>query len=410
VETEDKVKAEQEEVAYVLSSDNDSLAEDEGQRFNVEMINLIDSDEEPDIDPILKKGTKKPNTANDSLPIRLTRHEHKERTVGVSTEPLIGTSEELRRKARDKSVASGARESLFITDDDDTPVERKAKIRQKGKGKDVEVLRTWKGVYQDEGIIGEVRVKTEPTDTMDLDAVDGENTEDHAGDGEGLPDLASGRRRKSKARVKPLGKGNKPIIQTEEDQQEWERNEYDVAQLIRELGTREELDLDDIDDPELLEGQEGDLKQDKKEAAMFFFQFPPVMPPLESQAESRSSPIDVEEAPQTEDLTAASSVPDTPTEEKKKNKLFKPGRVGKLNVHASGRVTLSWGGTRMTVGKGQTYEFLQNVVAIDPGPTSGPPAFDDGPDQQVPKPGKAWSLGEVKGRYVIVPDWEAVMH
>ncbi|RMD44974.1 hypothetical protein DV735_g56, partial [Chaetothyriales sp. CBS 134920] len=61
------------------------------------------------------------------------------------------------------------------------------------------------------------------------------------------------------------------------------------------------------------------------------------------------------------------------------------GLVGKLNVHASGRITLDWAGTDMEVQLGTDVAFLQ-----------------DAPEQER---SKAYALGQLDARMVVLPDW-----
>ncbi|KIV93371.1 hypothetical protein PV10_04587 [Exophiala mesophila] len=120
------------------------------------------------------------------------------------------------------------------------------------------------------------------------------------------------------------------------------------------------------------------------------------------------------------------------------------GLVGKLRLHKSGKVSLDWGGTDMEVRYGTEVDFLQDVVLIEPpvssaGKTkkedSGNAGFStivkneggsgDGNGQQAegtdaantdeqgdededvgdPTIGKTYSLGQVRRKLVLIPDW-----
>ena len=80
---------------------------------------------------------------------------------------------------------------------------------------------------------------------------------------------------------------------------------------------------------------------------------------------------------------------------------FPRGKSGKLTVHASGRVVLSWGGTSLEVHRGTEVEFLQNVVLAEV--TEDDDMFELGGGAKAD--GKACGLGTVAGKFVLTPDW-----
>ena len=85
------------------------------------------------------------------------------------------------------------------------------------------------------------------------------------------------------------------------------------------------------------------------------------------------------------------------------------GLVGKLNVHASGKVTMDWGGTDMEVRLGTEVGFLQDAVLVDPSSEGGEEKEggdeDEGKEGKVERRGTAYALGQVQGKMVVVPDW-----
>jgi DNA-directed RNA polymerase III subunit RPC4 len=88
------------------------------------------------------------------------------------------------------------------------------------------------------------------------------------------------------------------------------------------------------------------------------------------------------------------------------------GMVGKLNVHRSGKVTLDWGGTDMEVKLGSEVDFLQDVVLVQPPGEKGGEEMDiDGDEGQGGDSGKkeskgrAFALGQVRQKMVLIPDW-----
>jgi DNA-directed RNA polymerase III subunit RPC4 len=149
-----------------------------------------------------------------------------------------------------------------------------------------------------------------------------------------------------------------------------------------------------------LEGENRTAPSDLKENRIYFFQFPPLLPSL-SEGDAlgeASNPITLGEG-----IAELGLIDVKPSLDNMQEQYFPPGRVGKLNVHRSGRVSLTWGGIKMTVSKGQYQEFLQDAVYLDPGeiPLEG--------SNDLPDPGKVSSLGAIAGRYVVTPDWESLL-
>lgn len=124
-------------------------------------------------------------------------------------------------------------------------------------------------------------------------------------------------------------------------------------------------------------------------------------------------------APTTLSPTSASSLP--------------AGFIGKLNVHASGKISLDWGGVDMEVRLGSQVGFLEDVVVVDSsacrdetvggggqgseaeaegegegegeggggGGGGGQKSGEDDRDRR----GTVYSLGQIEGKMVVVPDW-----
>ncbi|KAA6408499.1 MAG: hypothetical protein FRX48_07581 [Lasallia pustulata] len=157
-----------------IKTEGGSVSSDEepdgaaGPRVNIEHINLV-SDEDTDEEPKSGKGKERARSERAPgwalKPVRLDRHEHVERAVGVSTEASSLTSAELRKKAREKDEAEG---SLFIPAEEEEPATLKPeKKKPTAISKDIEFVRNsrkWKGVYRDsDGSDNDApRIKQEP--------------------------------------------------------------------------------------------------------------------------------------------------------------------------------------------------------------------------------------------------------
>ena len=319
------------EGGYVSSdSEPDAAA---GPRVNIEHISLV-SDEDSDGELETNKGKERAKSVSSPgwamKPVRLDRHEHHERSVGVSTEASSKTSAELRKKAREKDEAEG---SLFMDAEEEEPVTvKKEKNKGSTKSKDVEFVRNerkWKGVYQDsDGSDDDTpKVKKEPEteDAMLIDTPPAETTTTT----EAIPTFPNPTpapdpppkhepptSSKPERPRKPLPSAPKPVLQTEEDRAEWARRSEDIQILADELGlsARTPLPLPlaptanpnrvprapdtDFDgdtaipeastegEPQTVTGageenaEEGKVSRDKKDGHVYLFQFPPLVPTL----------------------------------------------------------------------------------------------------------------------------------
>jgi len=135
--------------------------------------------------------------------------------------------------------------------EEDEEVVEKLKKKGKERTRDVEFLRDerkWKGVYQDEKEKeDEAEIKKEPTedeDAMTVDTVAATvrakgSTNDVETSPPAAPVVPEGSepsvKPKAKRRRKLKSKDTKPVLQTEEDRQEWARHEEDIRLLDEEL-------------------------------------------------------------------------------------------------------------------------------------------------------------------------------
>ncbi|KAL9593867.1 MAG: hypothetical protein Q9219_007349 [cf. Caloplaca sp. 3 TL-2023] len=325
-----RIKKEKEALPPKIEDSDDDLLEIEptGPRINIEHINLI-SDEESSDDALAGdakgKGKEKLDTprlpgSSFMRPIRITRHQHVDRSIGVNTDPSSATSAELRRRAEARAEAQG---SLFLPEGDDLWSEKATKPKKKTRPRDVEFIkneRKWQGVYpDDEDIDQPVVIKEEPKEQDTAMLVDEEQpagtaitqdmlaqnaTEPPADDTTQLRpadptitttpapdprDLHKEKPGKPKALIR-----RKPVLQTEEDHQEWERFKSDVALIRDELrmlkvddnhhqpsDTKTDTggDEDEANVKETKHREDG--IKDKKEGVLYLFQLPPIMPDVE---------------------------------------------------------------------------------------------------------------------------------
>lgn len=454
-------KEEEQELAYISSDEEPDMTE--GPRVNIEHINLI-SDEDTDAEKVKpssqdkgKEMEKEAKIPGWSLkPIRIDRHEHVERVMGINTDASSLTSAELRRRAKERGDAEG---SLFLPDDDEPEILITVKAKGKSKPKDVEFVRDerrWKGVYQDdEDKDLEAAIKAEPRDNDDVMAIDevadaGLPAQSLAADSEAVvpaaditkvlenansedPKLLEDKKPSQRIKSRLI----KPVLQTEEDRQEWARYEDDLRILGEELGSvkAEAPPTQNLNvDGDLQDGKHPpkDIK-DKREGLVYLFQLPPIMPRILTLAEKeillKPKQEEKVDEPQRQDkkqddnkLPASDAKPKSEPEEPthgdtKCDHAFRAqdhnrpvGRVGKLRVHDSGRVTAIWGGACLEVGRGGEGGLLQEVMMTDYERTlvkveEGREKEKERWEERISLGEKGWAVGQLGGGFVMVPDW-----
>ena len=454
-----KIKKEDHDSLYVSSeSESDGV---KGRRINIEHINLL-SDEEIDHSSKTIEGKGRLKTPKQpgwtSRPIRLDRQEHVERTVGVNTDASSLTSAELRRRAKAKGEAEG---SLFLPNEEENTAPGKNQKKVRAKHKDVEFLRDerkWKGVFQDEEDSKDnIRIKEEPKDDNDAMIVDSSVTSVMAIDesmtkpretspkpkprpmprgpkNDGVPmPSKTGRRGKASFR------GKKPVLQTEEDRQEWDRFENDVKALTEELGS---MGSGLVPVPAAKDA-EGDLqmkdveveKKDRRLDMVYLFQFPPVIPKL-VDANNETTEVEPANKPTTENapIVAPKALPRGSTsaglskttdpvikaEERdpvvlsaKASNAFKgksrfdvEGRIGRLTIYESGTVIISWGGMDHELRKGAEAELLQEVLLLNHRLSAIKQEAAEA--SRVKARSAGLSLGQVTGGFVVTPEWSTM--
>ncbi|KAL8735921.1 MAG: hypothetical protein Q9166_000483 [cf. Caloplaca sp. 2 TL-2023] len=302
----------QEKAGLVDESSEDELLEldQPGRKIDIEHINLISDD---DLSDRADNGKGKERERTPRLPssafmrpIRIDRHEHEERTISVNTEASSLTSERLRKRARAKHQAQG---SLFLEGTPDPSSGRPTRAKGKTKARDIEFIkneRKWQGVYRDEEDEDTaVEVKEEPKEHGDAMVMDDEPQSSQtiaqdtpAQDNSTQPDSGTApvdSRQSPSAdpqtvrRPKSCGKNalirRKPVLQTEEDHQEWQRYQDDVH-LIRDhlrmpthQGQPEDLDINADGDAKTPDADQAKLI-DRKQNTVYLFQLPPILPDI----------------------------------------------------------------------------------------------------------------------------------
>lgn len=437
--------------SWISSDEGDEM---EGPRINIEHINLI-SEESSDEETSKGKGKAREKSIRPAgwnlKPIRLDRQEHVDRNAGAN----FGlTSDQLRQKTKERVGQQGP---LFVSDDEGTKSQPK---KPKSKGKDVEFIsdkRKWKGVYQDED--DSVKVKEEPVDddamVIDTEETISANAEGPAPGSSELPIRAGTQAPEeeveeetapavtgAKRRRKSFFRNIKPVLQTEEDHQEWQRYEDDVAALGEELGLadiasapvsapRDDDGDGDSNMNDLPEENDEDEEEklDRRYLLSYLFQFPPILPYL---LDAGKIPEAEEPVPEPEPAAALQdhkgngkaaagkkSEPIIKIEDDDRNPLSDKitnallakdiddfiGSVGKLTVYESGYVGVSWGGIEHELSKGADGKLLQEVIISDVARVKREPGAEEEMELEGSVRKMGMAMGQVSGGFVVTPSW-----
>ena len=435
-------------------SEDEELEASKGRRVNIEEINLITDDDtaEEDLEDGPHKGKTRQNTPHQGRksfkPVRLDRHQHIERVVGINTDASSLTSAELRRRVQEGRDAQG---SLFLDSNDDLLPAKKTKGR--GKTKDVEFIRNerkWQGVYQEDEVIDQsAQVKNESQEE-DLMAVDEAPASSGAPEptcvGPGITqttkDVAMAEAEIQPSAVSPSNQPGdearpqspkfqrgqakvkrhrfqKPVLQTDEDHQEWRRMVRDrekmsetLSQLGGELGSASKTQYPEGDLDMEAPDEEADNQRSRD---LFLFQFSPVLPLLidantqeqikveptnndpsstSTQREHATSTLPKPSAPKptrrrksnpkskpstskpamptqptNETLTAPTEAPPAVTAPPQTYTSLSPplpaGHFGLLRLYSSQRITANWGSLIFEISRGADENMAQEIVVFD---------------------------------------------
>ena len=414
------------------SRDVSSDESDSGMLVDIDQINL-DSDGEGYDDSLEKKKKGKMPVADDThgekslRPIRVERHEHAERVVSVNMESSSSKSAELREKAQAQANDDDA---LFVPQEDEDEGADAAKKTE-----------------------DQPRVKEEPSEDGDQVMKDVPAAEEAAATDDGLLPAQTVKVRRKLSKDLPAAKDPKGLLRTKEDIEEYERHEQDL-EVIKDLlyvePTEPKEKTPQAEKPAVEEGQEPetateekegeekpaeeeDSMKDKLSGQLFLVQFPPMTPnlvvPTTAAAGENGRPS---EAPATETTTTANPEPqpteltvkreegedtaeviEDTTEQTPKlvtatDQQLPAGRVGKLNVHASGRVTMDWGGISFDLDKATDVDFLQEALILStPQNQAGMTEEEQKALNEEEK--RVWAMGQLSGKFTVTPDWEKML-
>ena len=263
-------------------------------------------------------------------------------------------------------------------------------------------------------IAGDNNVIDVESDDMQIDGVPPVNKKDVPSS----PELS----KKSLKKVDSRTKDPRIATETVEERAERLRLQDDIEQLkqsfVQKSDTEETIDSKEED------AVFGRTDHDR----MFLFQLPPLVPALYDPAKREAPEDDAMEVDpvqvKVEDAAAAAAAENASAEiaqkdvEKDKkvaqptrtvytadaglDHRFPQGLVGKLHIHKSGKVSLDWGGTDMEVRYGTEVDFLQDVVCVEDENSAMKEEIDK---SMLGGTSKAYAMGQVNRKMVLVPDW-----
>jgi DNA-directed RNA polymerase III subunit RPC4 len=384
-----------EDGGYISSSDEDDDDDEEAgiARKNIDQIEISSDEEEDAQGPSNRtERSQRSHGASALLPVRILRKEHTQRAIGINTD----ASSEAAAKILQQAEALGTEVKIEIDD--------KATRKGKGKVKDVEITgvrKPYKGMWQD-GDDEDVQIKEEAiSDDEDMaDAVAVGISEPAPKEPVKAPISSPEIEKKPKARGKSSGE---PVMQTDEERSEYDRYLRNLGALRHELGQDTE-EVDAAGDSTMQDA--GIAKENVRDNNAYLFQFPPQMPRCRHPDIKKEPTESIQRAPAPLDNGGARTVKTEDTKEedekpKRRRMPVVPGMVGKIRVHQSGRTTLRWGGATFDLNPGIPARFMQEVLEVETIPPSQRVVPNEG--------GDGTSYGRVKGKFVVTPNWEAML-
>ncbi|KAJ5433406.1 uncharacterized protein N7458_012562 [Penicillium daleae] len=401
--------------SHGVDYDSDEEDDYDGLRVSIDRIGLESEEEEDEEDSRQIKG-KMPIRSREGLrPVRVTRLQHEERVISVNMESSTARTEEIRQKAEEAKAAAtqAVVEEPHVkaepVEDGDTPMA------------DVP--------HDDDGFLPtqKVRVRRKVSSPRDLATPEPVQSE---------PEVVEA--------LEPVKVPRDPreLLRTREEIDEYDRHledlnhvrkllYYEEVQKTTETSPTEPPTADGESAPEPTtetqdENENEDEDEDEDETTnqallgqLFLMQFPPMTPNLTlpdastTQPSSTDTPdnqparqTEPEVKPEGDDVQVIDdTTPDTPKVITAATDWALPaGRVGKLNVHKSGRVTLDWGGISFDLDRATAVDFVQEALIV-----SSPPEAEDGAPPRDDSENRVWSMGQLCGKFTVMPNWDEML-
>lgn len=366
--------------------------EETGNGLDVDHIIELSSDSESD-------GSKRQRV--NFAPHRLQRQQHKDRETDINDEASFAATHAIQRSARDGTSPNATR--------------RKGKDRITIKP-DPETM---------EGIEGPPAIPQQ----IDLSDADEPGGPEQDGDEDLAERQADAHMTDDKeavaAKIRRRKQMKRPKFLTLEERGEYELHQHLLQNMAREFGR---VDIDSEPEPQNTASEDEATAARPRRAgaldnATYLFQFPPIIPDLFGPPTIKPDPETTNAEAATEPEKPEDMRPPPPRAGEARKPYLEPGRVGKLKVHKSGKMTIDWGGTSLSAGAGTEASFLQSIMLMKMDPeelsvsngTDGTPATPATPSSttssQLKKEyaGEVTSFGQVRGKIVVTPDWEEIL-
>lgn len=224
----------------------------------------------------------------------------------------------------------------------------------------------------------------------------------------------------------------RPAFSTLEEREEYERQQDSLRNIAHEFGQiTVESETDTIPESTNDEVVAKPRQAGALDNATYLFQFPPILPDLYAEKRIKTEPDTAEaEVKGVVIKQEDGERPAPPKAGESRRPYIEPGKVGKLRVHASGKMTLDWGGTALAAGQGMDTNFLQSVMmmkldadenlhtemdsTVNGDVDGAPPAPTASQSTSMPARKKEWngevtSFGQVRGKIVVTPDWAEIL-
>ncbi|KAK5119113.1 hypothetical protein LTR62_000324 [Meristemomyces frigidus] len=390
-----------------VSSDDEEGMKEAFHKMNVDDLGVIDLTADDD------DGR---NGQDSFAPVRIKREVHKDRTVGLNADAT--TTETI----LSNDLPAGSSDKVAPT-----AVMTTSKKGPKQKGKEVEITGasdTFHGAYSSSD-------ETEQDPPIKMEVTE-DGPQHIIAPPIADPPSSPESRRKGKEKIKAAAAVagvavEKPVHQTVDEAEEWERGQEELRVLYEELGIQDvetsTASTGEEGDAMVVDGQAEQTKTDRKADKVYLFQFPPVLPDLmpvivKPDPEATVNGTDAAEAMDVggKNLHTAKPIPAAGAPGTRPP-LLPSGAVGKLRIHRSGKASLDWGGTKLALGMGTAAGFLQDVMVTglpdkkkkSEGKGGGAGDEEDEVEGEKEKE-KGWAagMGQVKGKFVVVPDWGEV--
>ncbi|KAJ5610991.1 hypothetical protein N7510_007710 [Penicillium lagena] len=376
-------------------------------RTRIDQINLESSDEEYTQSHTIKgKMPIRERRERGLRPVRVERHPHEERVVSVNMESSLGEAAQLREKARAKATENNA---LFVDDDgpDTTAAAEEPRVKQED---DDAVMTDDIPLADDDELLPaqKVRVRRKLAAQKAIE--------------ESLPEPES---------ELEAARDPRRLLRTREEIEEYERHQHDL-EVVQHLFSKP-VEKPETTEAQPAEGEEAETgaeergEEDEAETSaksylagrLFLMQFPPMTPNLtipgtaeENQREpaapaaasGQTEPPDVKAEGDEVEIVEGGQAATTRSPGKivtaAADTPLPAGRVGKFNVHRSGRITLDWGGILFELDRAAEVDFVQEALVVS--------SVGDDDDGETPER-RVWAMGQLGGKFTVTPEWDALL-